>query len=97
MMTMKASDYRIFLDGYYADLYADGSDNNRNYHCTHAIINYLDRMDSGGQSWECLDIGFGRGTLLQYFVERSWTAYSGISAHLFRQHPPICTGVSAQL
>ena len=24
-------------------------------------------------------------------------AYSGISAHLFRQHPPICTGVSAQL
>ena len=29
----------------------------------------------------------------------SWDldAYSGISAHLFRQHPPICTGVSAQL
>ena len=26
-----------------------------------------------------------------------WNAYSGISAHLFRQHPPICTGVSAQL
>ena len=25
------------------------------------------------------------------------SAYSGISAHLFRQHPPICTGVSAQL
>ena len=27
----------------------------------------------------------------------SLSAYSGISAHLFRQHPPICTGVSAQL
>jgi len=24
-------------------------------------------------------------------------AYSGLSAHLFRQHPPTCTGLSAHL
>ena len=28
---------------------------------------------------------------------KGFPAYSGISAHLFRQHPPICTGVSVQL
>ena len=38
-------------------------------------------------------------TLKQWRAPRRTTpgAYSGISAHLFRQHPPICTGVSAQL
>ena len=36
-------------------------------------------------------------TALKQLIEAETVAYSGISAHLFRQHPPICTGVSAQL
>ena len=67
-------EYRDFLDQYYASLYADGSDNNRNHHCTTAIIEYLEQAPGPSSPLTCMDIGFGRGSLLKYFVSRGWRA-----------------------
>lgn len=73
-METTQTNYHDFLNAYYNDLYSSGADNNRNQHCTNAIIEHLDATRENYPELKCLDIGFGRGALLKYFNGRGWNA-----------------------